>query len=70
MNYFQKDIETMPRAELEKLQLEKLKHITKYCYDNVPLYKKKFDEFKSSIEQTEQSVDSFNSFLEKVLNEE
>ena len=44
MNFFQKDIETMPRAELEKLQLEKLKHITKYCYDNVPLYKRKFDE--------------------------
>ena len=44
MSFFQKDIETMPRAELEKLQLEKLKHITKYCYDNVQLYKKKFDE--------------------------
>lgn len=28
MSFFQKDIETMPRAELEKLQLEKLKHIT------------------------------------------
>ena len=42
--FFQKDIETMPREELEKLQLEKLKYITKYCYDNVPLYKKKFDE--------------------------
>ena len=42
--FFQKDIETMPRAELEKLQLEKLKKITKYCYDNVPLYKKKFDD--------------------------
>jgi len=40
MSFFQKDIETMPRAELEKLQLEKLKHITKYCYDNVPLYKR------------------------------
>lgn len=42
--FFQKDIETMPRAELEALQLDKLKYITKYCYDNVPLYKKKFDE--------------------------
>lgn len=42
--FFQKDIETMPRAEIEKLQLEKLKHMVKYCYDNVPLYKKKFDE--------------------------
>ena len=37
--FFQKEIETMPREELEKLQLEKLKYITKYCYDNVPLYK-------------------------------
>ncbi len=42
--FFQKDIETMPRAEIEKLQLEKLKYMTKYCYDNVPLYKRKFDE--------------------------
>ena len=42
--FFQKDIETMPREELEKLQLEKLKYIAKYCYDNVPLYKRKFDE--------------------------
>ncbi len=42
--FFQKDIETMPRAEIEKLQLEKLKHMVKYCYDNVPLYKKKLDE--------------------------
>lgn len=33
-------------------------------------HKKSFDEFKSSIEQTEQSIESFNSFLGKVLNEE
>ncbi len=42
--FFQKDIETMPREELKKLQLEKLKYIAKYCYDNVALYKRKFDE--------------------------
>ena len=42
--FFQKDIETMPREELQKLQLEKLKYIAKYCYDNVALYKRKFDE--------------------------
>lgn len=42
--FFQKEIETMPRAELEKLQLDKLKYIAKYCYDNVPLYRKKFDD--------------------------
>ena len=42
--FYQKDIETMPRPELEKLQLEKLKKVTKYCYDNVPMYRKKFDD--------------------------
>lgn len=48
MRYWQKDIETMPRKELEALQLEKFKHIAKYCYDNVPFYKKRFDENKIS----------------------
>ena len=40
---FNKDAETMPRAELEKLQLEKLKKVAVYCYENVKLYKDKFD---------------------------
>lgn len=44
--YFDKDIETMPRKELEKLQLERLQHIARYCYDNVKLYKDKFDSVK------------------------
>lgn len=44
--YFQKDIETMKREELRELQLRRLKHTVKYCYDNVPLYRKKFDEAK------------------------
>ncbi len=35
---FQIDIETMPRKEIEALQLERLKKLVKYCYDNVPLY--------------------------------
>lgn len=42
--FFQKDIETMPRQELEKLQLDRMKWLVKYCYDNVPLYKKKMDD--------------------------
>ena len=42
--FFQKDIETMPRAELEALQLERLKHMVDYCYRNVPFYHKKLDE--------------------------
>ena len=38
---FQKEIETMPREQIEALQLERLKEIVKYCYDNVPLYHKR-----------------------------
>lgn len=44
--YFEKDIETMPRAELNKLQLEKLKHMVRYCYNNVPFYHKRLSEAK------------------------
>lgn len=43
-NFWQKEIETMPRAKLEELQLERLKHLVQYCYDNVPFYHKRFDE--------------------------
>lgn len=43
INYWQKDIETMKRSELEALQLERLKHIVKYCYERVPFYQKRFD---------------------------
>ena len=41
---FQKDIETLPREEIEAIQLERLKYIVKYCYDNVPLYNKRLTE--------------------------
>lgn len=41
MNCFQKDIETMPRKELEALQLEKLKWTVNYCYNNTAFYHKK-----------------------------
>lgn len=41
--YFQKEIETMKRADMEALQLERLKKIVHYCYDNVPFYKNRFD---------------------------
>ena len=44
--YWQKDIETMPRKELEELQLQRLKALVKYCYDNVPFYHKRLDECK------------------------
>ncbi len=42
--FFQKDIETMPRKQLEELQLERLKWTVDYCYRNVPFYTKKLDE--------------------------
>lgn len=40
---FNKEIETMPRADMEALQLERLKYIVRYCYDNVKLYHDRFD---------------------------
>jgi len=39
--FFQKDIETMSRKEIEELQLKKLKHMVDYCYNNVPMYHEK-----------------------------
>ena len=30
--FFQKDLETMPRKQLEELQLERLKWVVDYCY--------------------------------------
>ncbi len=44
MEFFNKEIETMPRKQMQELQLERLKHIVSYCYDKVPMYKRKFDE--------------------------
>lgn len=44
--FFQKDIETMSRKEIEELQLKKLKKMVSYCYNNVPFYNKKLSEAK------------------------
>ncbi len=41
--YYQEEIECMPRAELEKLQLERLRWAVVHAYENVPLYKERFD---------------------------
>ena len=40
--YWNEKIETMPRAELEKLQLRKLKEQLKHCYEDSAFYRKKF----------------------------
>ncbi|MDE5738371.1 MAG: phenylacetate--CoA ligase [Oscillospiraceae bacterium] len=42
--FFQKDIETMSRQEIEHLQLERLKHQVQYCMDNVEFYHKRLTE--------------------------
>lgn len=43
---FDEKFETLPRSELEVLQLKRLQDVVKRVYDLVPLYKKKFDEAK------------------------
>ena len=40
--FFQKDVETMKRKDIEALQLEKLRHMVDYCYRNVPFYTKNY----------------------------
>ncbi len=41
--YWNEEIETMPREELEKRQLADLQEIVKFAYDNAPHYKRSFD---------------------------
>jgi len=43
-NYWNQQIETMPRTDIQKIQLEKLKEQVKYCYENSSFYRKKFDQ--------------------------
>jgi phenylacetate-CoA ligase len=42
--YLHPKFETMPRDEPRELQLKRLKKSVKSVYDNVPLYRKRFDE--------------------------
>ncbi len=54
--FWNKDRETMPRKDIENLQVELLRENIEYAYKNVPLYKKKFDEYgidKNSIKTIE-----------------
>jgi phenylacetate-CoA ligase len=39
-----REVETMPRPELEKLQVERLRKTVERVYHNVPFYRRKFDE--------------------------
>ncbi|MEE0706130.1 MAG: phenylacetate--CoA ligase, partial [Adlercreutzia sp.] len=42
--YFQPEIETMPREELRELQVERLRESLRNAYENVELYRQRFDE--------------------------
>lgn len=42
--YWNREIETMPREELEKLQLKELKEMVTFAYHNAPYYKRTFDQ--------------------------
>jgi len=42
--YYEKELETMPRASLEKLQLERLQKLAGYVYEHCDFYRKKMDE--------------------------
>lgn len=44
MKIFNKKAETMSRKDMEALQLERMRKIVRYAYDNVPFYKKKYDD--------------------------
>lgn len=41
---FQPELEAMPRADLEALQVERMKVLLRCAYDNVETYRRKFDE--------------------------
>ena len=43
-NYFEPDLETAPRVVLHWIQSRRLVKMVENCYNNVPLYKKRFDE--------------------------
>lgn len=42
--YWNEEMETMPRGQLETLQLGRLQSVVKHVYETVPFYKKAFDE--------------------------
>jgi len=44
MNYFNPEIETAPREQLRELQSQRLIDTVKRCYENVPLYRQRFDQ--------------------------
>ncbi len=56
MEYFNPEIECADRETLRAIQSERLRNIVKKCYENVPLYKTRFDEMGLKPEDI-QSID-------------
>ena len=65
-NYYQKEIETMPREDMIKLQNERLIKQVRHVWDNVPYYRKKMEE-KGVTPEDIQSIDDLHKlpFLTK-----
>ena len=59
--YWQKEQECLPRPELAKLQLERLKNVLKRVATNVPFYRNKFAELKLDPEQIT-SIDELRQY--------
>lgn len=59
--YYQPEIETMSREELEALQLERLQALVKRVYEKIPFYKKSFDKAGVSPDDIE-SLDDLTKF--------
>jgi phenylacetate-CoA ligase len=57
---YNKDYETMPRDDIEQLQIERLQTTMQRVYRNVAFYKQKFDEYKVNIEKI-RSVDDLKN---------
>lgn len=55
--YYQPDIETMSREELEALQLERLQALVKRVYEKIPFYKESFDKAGISPEDIKSLAD-------------
>ncbi|NLO86666.1 MAG: phenylacetate--CoA ligase [Clostridiales bacterium] len=43
MKIWNKEIECAKRSDIEKIQLERLKHTVQHAYDNVPMYREKME---------------------------
>lgn len=69
--YYDPEIECMPRPELEQLQLERLKEMVRWSYDNAPYYKQAWDEAGVSPEDihTLKDIEKF-PFIDKKTERE